>query len=493
MLGSKMGVIIMFMRCLKPMTAPIVAVQFLAFHGVYSLREANLPSANISLKTYYGGLDLTSNLSRILNNGTNSTKGNPSTHLKTLSTANKVESNAKDSDLKGQVSTENFGNMSVDLREQSVKNNSHQNKTNLTGLGQYDNVNYCKQPVQAISAVYSVFLFVVILITVTGNTTVFTGILLSRALRKQTMYFFLASLAFSDVLVAVSTLPIKIKQTLDNQHFCMSLDICKFLYVSDTMFATTSITHLLVIAVDRLLQIKIPYVYPKLITKVRSSMVIMLVWLYSAIWAALSTFDWSNPATKSISIDEYNQRVCLNDNKIYYIVLYSAVFITPLLVMIIAYSFILKVAWGLEREIINNELPLSACGRKRTLYMRELRASKTVVAVFTAFIVCYLPVCAMTFSSFLDPNIYNEFRGKHPNGFLAVYVIFVQTLPPLNHCVNPFIYVIMNRKFRYIFKAALFRLLGKPVSHNTYASSVSRRKNSLNSRRRSSQQQGNSV
>ena len=400
----------------------------------------------------------------------NSAEDNSGTNLSQITTTHPAESNTRVRNLIG------------------LSNTSNQSMSNSTEVTEIYSEEYCQEPMQVKSIIYAVFLLVVILVTAIGNITVLLSIILSKALLRQIMYYFLASLALSDILVALCTLPIKFKQTLHNQEFCMSLHVCKFLFISDVLFTTTSITHLLVIAMDRVLQIKFPFGYPTFITKKRSVTIITIVWLYSAIWAALSSFDWSNPTEQSISIGVHSQRFCFNDNKVHFLVLYSIVFIIPLIIMIAAYSFILKVTWRLEKKMMNNELQVRVCGRKRTLYMRELRASKTVVAVFTAFIVCYLPVCIITFSVVLHPELYSEFSEKHPDGFVAVYIIFVQSLPPLNHCLNPFIYAIMNQEFRRVFRMAILRLLGKPVSFNSYASPKH-----LNSKSKPIQQRGDYV
>ena len=462
---------------------------FLAFHCV-STGETGLSPTNSSQNGCRNSTDPTPNLSKILKSRTNSIQHNSDKPLSQHSKTNAAQSYGRDRRLLKKMSTNKFGNKPSDFNGKSFANTSVTSKANDTDKN-YTDQQFCKKRMQPVSIVYAVFLILIILVALTGNTTAFIIIISSRILRKQTMYYFLASLALTDILVALSTIPVKFKQTLHNQEFCMSLNVCKFLFISDGLFTTASIMHLLMIAVDRLLQIMFPYMYPRLNTKKRSILVIVLVWLYSAIWAALSTFDWSKPTASTILIEfnrQRRERYCYNNNKVYFIVLYCVVFIIPLIMMLVAYSFILKVAWKLEKKITKDGQPVNRCGRRRSLYVRELRASKTVVVVFAAFIVCYLPVCVITLSSFFHPKHYTKFSKKHPHGFLAVYIIFVQSLPPLNHCVNPFIYVIMNKEFGKVFRTTLFRLLGKPVSVNTYASP-----SILSSRRKPVQKQGDNI
>uniref|UniRef100_A0A2M3ZMC0 Putative g-protein coupled receptor moody n=1 Tax=Anopheles braziliensis TaxID=58242 RepID=A0A2M3ZMC0_9DIPT len=73
-----------------------------------------------------------------------------------------------------------------------------------------------------------------------------------------------------------------------------------------------------------------------------------------------------------------------------------------------------------------------------------------VLAIFLSFVMCYLPI---TISKIVDKNV--SAPVLHIIGYIMLY---------LSACINPIIYVIMNKQYRQAYKTVLFcrasRLLG---------------------------------
>ncbi|XP_058128774.1 G-protein coupled receptor moody [Anopheles coustani] len=80
----------------------------------------------------------------------------------------------------------------------------------------------------------------------------------------------------------------------------------------------------------------------------------------------------------------------------------------------------------------------------------EWRITKMVLAIFLSFVMCYLPI---TISKIVDKNV--SVPVLHIIGYIMLY---------LSACINPIIYVIMNKQYRQAYKILLFckpgRLLG---------------------------------
>uniref|UniRef100_T1E840 Putative moody n=3 Tax=Anopheles aquasalis TaxID=42839 RepID=T1E840_ANOAQ len=80
----------------------------------------------------------------------------------------------------------------------------------------------------------------------------------------------------------------------------------------------------------------------------------------------------------------------------------------------------------------------------------EWRITKMVLAIFLSFVMCYLPI---TISKIVDKNV--SAPVLHIIGYIMLY---------LSACINPIIYVIMNKQYRQAYKTVLFcrasRLLG---------------------------------
>lgn len=71
----------------------------------------------------------------------------------------------------------------------------------------------------------------------------------------------------------------------------------------------------------------------------------------------------------------------------------------------------------------------------------EWRITKMVLAIFLSFVACYLPI---TIIKVLDKDV--NWPGLHIFGYIMIY---------LSACINPIIYVIMNRQYRQAYKSVL--------------------------------------
>ncbi|XP_058062613.1 G-protein coupled receptor moody isoform X5 [Anopheles bellator] len=72
----------------------------------------------------------------------------------------------------------------------------------------------------------------------------------------------------------------------------------------------------------------------------------------------------------------------------------------------------------------------------------EWRITKMVLAIFLSFVMCYLPI---TISKIVDKNV--SIPVLHIIGYMMLY---------LSACINPIIYVIMNKQYRQAYKTVLF-------------------------------------
>ena len=71
----------------------------------------------------------------------------------------------------------------------------------------------------------------------------------------------------------------------------------------------------------------------------------------------------------------------------------------------------------------------------------EWRITKMVLAIFLSFVACYLPI---TITKVLDKEV--NWPGLHIFGYIMIY---------LSSCINPIIYVIMNKQYRHAYKTIL--------------------------------------
>ena len=71
----------------------------------------------------------------------------------------------------------------------------------------------------------------------------------------------------------------------------------------------------------------------------------------------------------------------------------------------------------------------------------EWRITKMVLAIFLSFVVCYLPI---TIVKVADQDV------EHPNFHILSYIMLY-----LSACINPIIYVIMNKQYRKAYKTVI--------------------------------------
>lgn len=71
----------------------------------------------------------------------------------------------------------------------------------------------------------------------------------------------------------------------------------------------------------------------------------------------------------------------------------------------------------------------------------EWRITKMVLAIFLSFVICYLPI---TIAKVADQDV------NYPNSHLLSYIMLY-----LSACLNPIIYVIMNKQYRKAYRTVL--------------------------------------
>ena len=125
----------------------------------------------------------------------------------------------------------------------------------------------CTSTTGCLDIFYTCFLVMVIILNVSGNSCVFMLEARSRMLRKLLSNVFLASLALADILIGIFILPVKVKESVHNQLFCMSIETCWFYFLVDPFLSVCSITHLLVLAINRFFAIRFPYKYQLFMNK----------------------------------------------------------------------------------------------------------------------------------------------------------------------------------------------------------------------------------
>lgn len=124
-----------------------------------------------------------------------------------------------------------------------------------------------------------------------GNLLVICAFFRTRRLQTVTNYF-IASLAFADALVAVFVLPLSIYSYQRGRSWKLGLILCDLWVSSDVLLCTSSILNLTCISLDRYMAITRPLTYTAYRSKFLARVMILLVWIVSAVITCPPIFGW---------------------------------------------------------------------------------------------------------------------------------------------------------------------------------------------------------
>ena len=189
---------------------------------------------------------------------------------------------------------------------------------------------------------YMIFWVIVLVVAFFGNLMVILSIVYTRKLRKLNNSMFILSLAFSDLLVAMFIVPLKLKTAYHNLHFCETIFLCRAYITIDNMLFVASITNLLVLTIDRFVALEHTFAYMTIITRKRGKFIVAVVWCYAITWGIPANFNWSDQITAPIVITETLE--CVSLNKYYITSIFCGIFYLPGVIMCFLYSRIYSIA-----------------------------------------------------------------------------------------------------------------------------------------------------
>ncbi|KAI5645695.1 7 transmembrane receptor (rhodopsin family) domain-containing protein [Phthorimaea operculella] len=309
-------------------------------------------------------------------------------------------------------------------------------------------------------------LLLIVIMAVLGNLLVIVSVMRHRKLRVITNYF-VVSLAFADILVAVAVMPFNFSvQFYDKWVF--TAVVCDLWNSSDVYFTSTSILHLCCISVDRYYAIVKPLKYPVKMTKKMAYIMLAATWL-SPITISYAPIFMGWYTTNDHLIQKLNNtEVCdFKVNKPYAVISSSISFWIPCTIMIFTYLAIFREANRQEKAMharAGNAMLMHRHSRevndkngalhvnantptkdKNLLKMkREHKAARTLGIIMGAFILCWLPF----FIFYLTTSL---LESEPP----AIVTVIMFWTGYFNSALNPIIYAYFNRDFRNAFKNTL--------------------------------------
>nr|BAI52937.1 tyramine receptor [Bombyx mori] len=176
-----------------------------------------------------------------------------------------------------------------------------------------------------------IVLFLLIVVTVIGNTLIISAVLTTKRLRTVTNCF-VTSLAVADLLVGIFVMPPAIAVHI-NGEWELGWILCDIWISLDILLCTASILSLCAISVDRYLAVTRPLTYSRRRRSKKLALtMIFFVWIAAGAITCPPMFGWYEPDHNQGGVCRYNQ------NPGYVVFSAMGSFFLPMAVMVYVYA-----------------------------------------------------------------------------------------------------------------------------------------------------------
>ena len=259
-------------------------------------------------------------------------------------------------------------------------------------------------------------------IAISSNLTVCVAFRRNEKLRSAFSYL-IVSLAVADMLNGLIVIPSYCAFIFERSLYSQTIGFyCYAVYICfDIFFGLASIYNMALMSIERALMVAFPNLHRKtLAEKSLMKRLIPLPWLLAL----------------ALTIPKIVQYLHGIEAQILGIVYFVLAFVIPLIVIAISYGYVFKMRMKFMRQ-------------QQEHTIKNLRLAYTVLAIVVIFFLCWTPF----FSVLLYYALCNQ--CSRLNGTL----VLVKWLQFFHSCCNPFIYALLQPKFRQEFKAIIKRCL----------------------------------
>ncbi|XP_052872470.1 RYamide receptor-like [Anopheles cruzii] len=301
-----------------------------------------------------------------------------------------------------------------------------------------------------------------LLASVVGNTSVIVIVACPRMGLRTVTNLYLANLALGDLLMTLFCVPFSFVALFVLQYWPFEGAICGVVNYCQAVSVLVSAYTLVAVSADRYRAIIWPLRSAPFRSRsgigapdaaaaagrFRAMLRLGVVWVVAAATAfpialhstLVQPSAWHVHCAQSICTEVWTDPAA---DQAYSLALLLLQFLVPLVVLVYTYG---QIGWHLR---VGASPPLGESGRVRQRHLRRAwrRTLRTMVAVVSAFIVCWLPFNIFMLVPLDDP-------GWEP----LPYLWFVFHWLAMSHsCYNPLIYCYVNPRFRQAFYALLVR------------------------------------
>ena len=270
------------------------------------------------------------------------------------------------------------------------------------------------------------FMSIFMIIGTLGNLTVLSVYVKHRKRKQSTANYFLLNLAITDFVVCAVVIPLHVYIESSTRYRLMTGPECKSILYLWHQAMLCSSWILVGIAIDRYYCLSHPLDRSKHAKRAKGMLI--AIWIMSFLTAIKTIFLYEVPGCQIKGNHDYRARIIMA-----WMDALLTLFI-PIIIITVAYIQIFCILGnrnihtpGADNDVVN-----------RTRYI----VAKRLLLVIIVFIACWLPRGIIDIYLGFDPSILEKDRLA-----MTVYVCRY-ILPYVNSVLNPFLYSLINPKFR---------------------------------------------
>ena len=280
---------------------------------------------------------------------------------------------------------------------------------------------------------------VFILTGIPGNFLVCYLVRRTRRLRTVTNLI-ISNLAVADLGVCLFNIPVSLVTVIFNRSVLTDV-VCGIAGFTNALFLFEALWSLALVSISRYWCIVQPAKFSSIFSRRRTIAMITATWALSLLCALPPLFGWSH---YEFTIGKSTCYFNLSQHLPYTITLAIVVFILPYIFITVPYYRIFRFIRGHSRKMSVNGVSSSFRKTSRPTF-QDFKVTKLLLVVVCVFVACWTPHIVV--------NLLNGFGIIHsiPRILDAISIF----LTFLSSSCNPFIYGLMNKKFRKGFREVL--------------------------------------